>query len=302
MSDNQFIFSPMHIDAARNATDDFNLFHDKKRWAEIQQNPFGGPIALGFQLEGLVEHQIRLYRQANNEEVLIAEQGLRFSHYEFTFANAVKSEEPLTVTIKKSRTSKEGSYALNNRVVVKTEQGVVLMGYKREATVPLFLGETTLADLGDLKNGADRDYLSDSGFFLKKKFMANSNAKNFLSASCAEQSDYFDELEDNIEFPEIFPCSLISCALLEKAHKKGHDFINEPMVYTSHRICIDRQLLKTVRSSDKVDILTRESKESAEKKAGQEVSYECYGVLNQKEILYRAIISLMPLPEIINNN
>lgn len=302
MNNDQAVFSQMHIDAARNATDDFNLFHDKKRWAEIQQNPFGGPIVLGFQLEGLVEYQIKLYRQVNNEEVIITEQGLRFSHYEFNFVNVVKSEEPLNVTIKKSRASKEGSYVLSNRVLVKTKQGVVLMGYKREATAPLFLKDATIADFGDLKNGVDRDYLGDSGFFLKKKFMANSNAKNFLSASCAEQSDYFDELEDRIEFPEIFPCSLISCALLEKAHKKGHDFINDPLVYTSHRICIDRQLLKTVRSSDKVDIVTRESQAPADKKAGKEVCYECYGVLNQQEILYRAIISLMPLSEIINNN
>ncbi len=302
MSENgeSFTFSPMHIDAARNATDDFNLFHDKKRWSEIHENPFGGAIALGFQLECLIEHQIKRYRHAQNEEPLIAEHGLHFSNYEFTFANAVKSGQPLSVVIKKSRLDKKGNGSLNNRVVAKTEQGIVLIGYKRETQEPLFLADKELADLGELKNGADRNYLSDSGFFLKKKFMANSNAKNFLSGSCAEQSDYFDELKDKIEFPEIFPCSLISCALLEKAHKRGHDFINEPMVYTSHRISIDRQVLKRVRSSDKIDILIKEQVDSGDKKADKEVCYECYGVLNHEKILYRALISLMPLPEIIN--
>jgi hypothetical protein len=295
-----FVFSPMHIDAARNATDDFNLFHDKKRWPEIHENPFGGAIALGFQLESLIEHQIKLYRHAQNEETLIAEHGLQFSNYEFTFANAVKSGQPLSVVIKKSRLNKEGNGSLNNRVVAKTEQGIVLIGYKRETQEPLFLADRKLADLGELRNQTDRDYLSDSGFFLKKKFMVNSNAKNFLSGSCAEQSDYFDELKDKIEFPEIFPCSLISCALLEKAHKKGHDFINKPMVYTSHRISIDRQLLKSVRSSDKVDILIKEQVDLGDKKADKEFCYECYGVLNHEKILYRALISLMPLAEIIN--
>jgi len=295
----QFVFSQMHIDAARNATDDFNLFHDKKRWAEIYRNPFGGPIALGFQLECLIEHQIKLYRQKEGEEALIKEQGLRFSNYQFTFANAVKPDQALSVEIKKTRINEKGDYSLNNRVVVKTEKGMALIGHKRETTKPLFLATTVLSDFGDLSNAADREYLADSGFFLKKKFMANSNAKNFLSGSCAEQSDYFDELKDKIEFPEVFPCSLISCALLEKAHKKGHDFINEPMVYTSHQISLDRELLETMRSSDEVHILIRKSVSAGGGKSEHEKRYECYGLLNRQKILYRALISLMPLSEII---
>jgi len=56
-------FNQIHIDVARNATDDFNLFHDRNRWLRINHNPFQGPIALGFQLESLIEHKIFLYRQ-----------------------------------------------------------------------------------------------------------------------------------------------------------------------------------------------------------------------------------------------
>jgi hypothetical protein len=41
------------------------------------------------------------------------------------------------------------------------------------------------------------------------------NAKNFLSGSLAEQSDYFDEIDGLAEYPEIFPCSLTSGALLK---------------------------------------------------------------------------------------
>jgi len=37
-------------------------------------------------------------------------------------------------------------------------------------------------------------------FFLKRKFMNVSNAKNFLCGSLAKQADYFDELEDIIYF------------------------------------------------------------------------------------------------------
>ena len=53
-----FIFEQIHIDAARNSSDDFNLFHDKNKWQRIRDNPFGGPIVLGFQLECLIEYRI----------------------------------------------------------------------------------------------------------------------------------------------------------------------------------------------------------------------------------------------------
>ena len=43
-----------------NATDDFNPFHDQKKWNRIQGNPFGMPIVLGFQLEALVEYPVAL--------------------------------------------------------------------------------------------------------------------------------------------------------------------------------------------------------------------------------------------------
>jgi hypothetical protein len=59
-TDNTLRFQQIHIDVARNATDDFNPFHDKNRWQNITDNPFVGPIALGFQLECLIENQMRL--------------------------------------------------------------------------------------------------------------------------------------------------------------------------------------------------------------------------------------------------
>ncbi|MDH3561594.1 MAG: hypothetical protein OEN52_11645, partial [Gammaproteobacteria bacterium] len=44
-----YCFHQIHIDAARNATDDFNPFHDPWKWDHIHGNPFGMPIVLGFQ-------------------------------------------------------------------------------------------------------------------------------------------------------------------------------------------------------------------------------------------------------------
>ncbi len=301
MEDKQFVFSQMHIDAARNATDDFNLFHDKKRWQEIHQNPFSGPIVLGFQLEGLIEYQLKRYRQEQAEECLIKAHGLRFSNYQFTFADVVKPGQLVNVEIKKTRFQQEPECSLNNRVIIKTDKGLALVGYKRETKKPLYLPDADFTQLSDISLAKDRSFLPDGDYFLKQKFMANSNAKNFLSGSWAEQSDYFDELQDKIQFPEIFPCSLISCALLEKAKKTKHDFINTPMVYTSHKITVDRDHLARMRSRDKLSILILKRQRSNHGKAKQCELFECYGLLDNETILFRALIELMPLSEIISS-
>ncbi|WP_305908417.1 hypothetical protein Q9L42_010790 [Methylomarinum sp. Ch1-1] len=119
-----------------------------------------------------------------------------------------------------------------------------------------------------------------------------SNAKNFLCATFIDQSLYFDELNDKADFPEIFPCSLISCALLEKALKNHHDFEKKPMVYTTHQLSIDRMLLSQLKSNDALHILARELSDQPD-------SYECYGLIHDNQVLYRGIISLTSLQNIL---
>jgi len=130
------------------------------------------------------------------------------------------------------------------------------------------------------------------------------NAKNFLSGSLAEQADYFDELAGRVDFPEIFPASLMSCALLERAMSQGHDFENMPMVYTSHHISIDRRRLCRLRSNDRLHILVRKPRQVAPEKglgksAVNQSMYECFGVLDDGGLLYRAEMALTSLDEIL---
>ena len=54
----------LHIDVARFASDDFNPFHDRHKWQRIAGNPFGGPIALGFQLGACGLEAVRDARRA----------------------------------------------------------------------------------------------------------------------------------------------------------------------------------------------------------------------------------------------
>jgi hypothetical protein len=293
------IFSQLHIDVARNSTDDFNLFHDSQKWPQINGNPFNGPIVLGFQLESFIEEKVAELRHKRNEEHLIADHGLNFSNYQFSFANAVKPGQFIEVEIKDSQFKTEPSPALTNRVLLKADGNLALIGYKRETVAPLYLANADFSGFGELKIQPDRCFLRN-GFFMKRKFMMTSNAKNFLCGSLRDQTNYFDELQDRIKFPEMFPCALLSSALLEKALKWEHDFERNPMVYTSHKISIDKGLLTQLKSNDAVHVLIKPADNSAAHDFGDltatPLDYECYGLVNMNnDVLFRALISLAPL-------
>lgn len=291
-----YTFSELHIDIARNATDDFNLFHDKKKWHQISHNPFGGPIVLGFQLVALIEGMIREHRIRNREDTIIVEKDLRYSNYQFSFVNPVKAGEDIDIKINKSVFCDDViSPTLSNRVTLKSAGKLSVHGYKKESTKPLFLSSPDLPDFSSLAGAADREFLNDTGFFIKRKFMNTSNAKNFLSGSLVEQSDFFDEIEDKASFPEIFPCALISCALLEKAIKANLDFKKDPLVYTSHKISVARHRLSALKSNDCLHLLVRSMRENESNPTSLQQTHECYGVVNRESLLFRGLISLVPL-------
>ncbi len=288
--DNALCFQAIHIDVARNATDDFNPFHDKLRWQRIAGNPFSGPIALGFQLECLIENQIRLYRSQHDENSRIASNKLRFSNYEFKFVNAVLPGQAIDILVKDSQFKPGDNPVLGNRVSLRANGKLAVAGYKRESCLPLSPAEIDLAGLGDLGAARDRCFLDNADFFLKRKYMTTSNAKNFLSGSLVEQSDYIDELDERVDFPETFPCALLSSALLERAWQQGHDFELEPMVYKSHNISIDRDYLGQLRSNDALHLLSRHTDPAA-----QTPVYDCFGIVGSVRLLFSARIELMPL-------
>lgn len=305
MKDNLFTFDQIHIEVARAASDDFNLFHDKHKWLQITHNPFKGPIVLGFQLNTLIEHQIKLYREMHHEDRIIEENQLRFSNYQITFVNALRPRQEMALEIKKTLISTIPELTLTNRVAIKSQGKTVLLGFKKETKAPLFLADTDLSTLPDLDQLPDRSMVPGTEFFLKRKWMNNGNVKNFLSGSLAEQSDYFDELAHVANYPEVFPCSLTSGALLEKAQLEHHDFKRNPMVYTSHDLSIDRVCLSKIVNNDKLHILVRQLPESPTQTLNHTNImlrvYECFGVLANRDVLFRIKLNLVPLEEIVKN-
>jgi hypothetical protein len=298
------LFDQLHIDVARNATDDFNLFHDSKKWQYIKNNPFNGTIVLGFQLESLIEHKVLLYRQIHKEQKLISDNKLRFSNYHFSFVNAVKPRQLVSIDIKESQLKKGENTTLSNRITVKADGLLALMGSKKESQVALFLPNLDLPKFDKLRLHPDRSFLPNGIFFLKRKFINISNAKDFLCGSLVDQDDYFDDIHYKAIFPEIFPCSLISCALLEKAQIEQYDFEQNPMVYLSHKISIDRMLLEQLKSNDALHLLVKQlsvENESTDQIGHTEAryDYECYGLIKDNAVLFRALISLAPLDKIL---
>ena len=85
-------FDQVHIDIARNSTDDFNPFHDPYRWANIRANPFHSPIVLGFQLEFLVADRIHRHRVATGFGE--TPECLGYSNYDFVFVSALQAAKP----------------------------------------------------------------------------------------------------------------------------------------------------------------------------------------------------------------
>lgn len=293
----------IHIDVARNSTDDFNPFHDPHRYAQIRGNPYARPIALGFQVECLCAYHVDRLRETTGEDALADALGLTSRGFHFGFAGAVLRDEPFDIEIK-GTVHRRDPPSLSNRVVVKSGGRAVLLGRVVDSRTPMLTPGADLVSLGNLHAAADRAYVAHSGYFLKRKFLSNANAKNFLTGSLVDQSYYFDEIAERVRFPELFPCALASCALLEKAHSEGHDFMANPLVYVAHAISIDRRLARALRSNDVLHTLVRGplAMERPRGLGGPELRvqrFECLGSLAGERLLYRAELDLAPLQAII---
>ncbi len=302
--DAEYRFSQIHIDAARNATDDFNPFHDPYKWKAIKENPFGSTIVLGFQLEALIEYRLSLHRAASGESKLVSQNGLNFSNYQFSFADIVRPGESIRVDIKTSAKSISPALQLSNRIVVRKNKSPVVVGRVLETKVPVVSPDSNFDGMGNMRKLNDRSFIENGRYFLKRKFMNTSNAKNFLAGSLVDQHHYFDELEDRVQFSGIFPVSLLSCALLEKAKLEEYDFFKDPMVYVSHSISVDLPSLDRLKSNDFLHILVEELQHPRNTKGLGETDipqtiYRCFGLLDNNKILFRARVSMARLKDIV---
>ncbi len=213
MSPENLVFDQLHIDVARNSTDDFNPFHDPRRWAAVEGNPFPGPIALGFQLEFLCSD--RILRERASQQI---DEELPYRNFEFNFAGALPAGEAVKLDLRKTVDKRASGGGIANRVVLRKADGSpVLIGSQSDTTTPRFWHGIDIEALHQVRQLPDRSIVPDSDIFLKRKFLTTSNAKNFTAASLCEQQDYIDELAERVRFPPLFTAAMSSCAFQQRA-------------------------------------------------------------------------------------
>ncbi len=298
MTSELLFFEQVHIDIARNSTDDFNPFHDPRRWSNISSNPFASPIALGFQLEFLCSDRIMARRTAegNAQDLTPA-----FRNFEFNFAGALRPREQFEIDVRKTMDKTAQGGGLSNRVVMRKSDGApVLIGTQSDTPAPRVEPGVKLDPVPALSAIPDRSIVPGTQLFLKRKYLTTSNAKNFTLGALCQQHDYIDELAERIFFPPLFTASLMSCALLERGLAEGHDFEAEPMVYTNHQISVDMRVQETLRSNDALHMLVAPPEAFTPGKGlGQacvdQQLFNCAAVLDDGSVLFRAKVQLAPL-------
>ncbi len=279
-------FSQLHVEVVRNATGDFNPFHDARRWLQVRRNPFGAPIVLGFQLEAMLVHAVaRRWAQDGVAD------DLPYLSCRFTFVDAVRINELVLPEVKPTRVARE---QVANRVLLRKEGRAVVTGrvecHRRR---PAALGIDFRPPPG-LEEQPDGARLAGGRFFLKRRVLQVSDAKNFLAGSQVPVAPYFDELESRVRFPELYPLSLISSALLEKAAQSGYDFLERPLVYAAHNFHIDRALVAGLKDGALLHILVEEVQGTD---SGAACRHRCIGLLNGGRLLFVADARLAPLPD-----
>jgi hypothetical protein len=113
-------------------------------------------------------------------------------------------------------------------------------------------------------------------------------------------------MEERVQFPALFPVGLLSCALLEKARQENYAFEVNPVVYTSHLISVDRRLLQTLKSNDRLYLLVTNQQtvpagKGLGKKAFPQQLHRCFGLLTGNRILFRAEAVMAPLEAILQD-
>jgi hypothetical protein len=292
--------SQVHIDIARNSTDDFNLFHDKNRWHWLRDNPFEGPISLGFQLGCYIEYQFRLLATQDADEV--DTEHFRYSAYDFNFASCVRPDDEVGLSVKPGKWSDDnGPSVYSRRLVLKANKKPAIIGFKRDGNQMTLALPTGLPPMHMLNDLPDRDLVPGTDYYLKRKYMILGNAKNFLASAGAEQNLFIDEFADKVDFPEMYPLGLISSALLERAAFEDIDLISNPMIYATQKMCIDKKQLAALRSNDAVNILvgpdiSEDAKEfGPESSQKKKVIQECVAYCKEDTPLFIAKVSLLPV-------
>lgn len=150
----------LHIDVARFASDDFNPFHDRHKWRRIAGNPFGGPIALGFQLGAC---GLEAVREARGTAAGGGEP--RYSTLQIRFIDAVRADDTVSVTVRERHAARATP---SSRFVIRRNGRAAALG----ALLGAHAAPAPLADEAALAHALDglpdRSVVPGGHWFLKR--------------------------------------------------------------------------------------------------------------------------------------
>lgn len=294
-----FRFSEFHLDVARNSNDDFTPLHDPTKWDSVRGNPFGGPIVSVFQIECLIEYLIRKTRSPMESRV-IGQRNLRFCDYHFTFTGYLRPDDEFQVRIQPSTVNPGAGNTLSNRVFVRRNGELVLAGSVTQSGSLRCPTSVGMPKVSGIENETDITYVPETEYFLKRKYLSTSNAKNFATGCLVDQAFYFDEVRDRVSFPDMVPVSYLSSALFEKNMADNIDVREHPTVHARHSISVDQTLVRDLRSNDKLHVLVAGPEEVLPPSAlGQfkvtAQRYDCFCLVRDNQLLFCAQLFLVPL-------
>jgi|GEM_PF-5923434 len=293
-------FTQSDVDTVRSISDDANPIHDPEKWSKVQNNPFDGPIVLGFQL-------VELAARATSSPLLHQAQCAKKSRppsrrtvinrYRVTFLNAVKANE--TVDIKASATRHlDCGVTTRQRFVARSGSSIVLKGYREIVMATEDKRDDMFADVGQGGERSTVGMIGSRAVMTTEKLLSTTHASRFAKA-CGDSTH-----DNNVHglrglASDIYPVSMTSGALVRYAISSGWDLSVRPFVYKSQDIRIDSSRLSQMSTSTAITLQTQlqnSAEDSMTDAMGtDDFAFFCTGLLPDKSPLFcvRLVVSAL---------
>jgi len=296
----QHSFTQSDVDSVRSISDDGNPIHDPSVWYKVQNNPFDGPIVLGYQL-------VELAARATSDSILNESQyranasstphdGI-YSRYRVTFLNAVRPNE--NVEMKASAIRKiESEEVVRQRFVARSAGTIVLKGYRETVVGNSENTDYMFAGIDQRERFGRSSAQTDGEVMTTEAQLSTSHARRFAKA-CGDSVH-----QNNVHglrglASDIYPVSMTSGALVRYAINSGWDLCARPLVYRSQDIRIDSSRLMGLSGNTAISLQTRREASrdgiQADETGASDFAFVCKGMMSDGSVLFcvRLVVSAL---------
>ena len=287
----QHSFTQSEVDTVRSITDDGNPIHDPDKWHNVQNNPFDGPIVLGFQLVELAARATSdsaLGQSAYTKAARPVHQTTIYNRYRVTFLNAVKADERVEMTASAVRRL-DSVGSSRQRFVARTCESIVMKGYRETVTESSGNTDYMFDGIEPINGSGGSNAVQHHSVMTTQKLLSTAHARRFATA-CGDSNH-----QNNVHglrglASDIYPVSMTSGALVQYASSCGWDLSVRPFVYRSQDIRIDSSRLDGLSTNTAITLQTRlvaSAEDDRNDALGtDEFAFVCTGSLPDKTVLF----------------